>query len=218
MEVLKISKREKLGTRESRRLRYENFVPAIIYGHGQENLSVSLSSQDIERAILHGEQLLKCDLDGQEHNLLIKDVQYDYMGQEILHVDLTRVNLDEQVDVTVQIVLRGTPVGVENEDGVLRQQLSDLNVRCVVTNIPEELRVAVAGMHTGDVLRIADLELPEGVTTDDDPETVVASVSVVAEEVEAVTEEEEVSAEPEVIGEKAEEESAEGEQAESDKS
>ncbi len=217
MEVLKISKREKLGTRESCRLRRENLTPAIIYGHGQENQAVSLSSHDIELAVRHGEQLLKCDLDGQEHNLLIKDVQYDYMGQEIIHVDLTRVNLDEQVDVTVPIVLRGTPVGVENEDGVLRQQLSDLNVRCVVTNIPEELRVAVAEMHTGDVLRIADLELPEGVMTDDDPETVVASVSVVAEEVEAVTEEE-VSDEPDVIGEKAEEESAEGEQAESDKS
>ncbi len=218
MEVLKISKREKLGTTESRRLRYENFTPAIIYGHGQENQAVSLSSYDIERAILRGEQLLKCDLDGEEQNLLIKDIQYDYMGQEIIHVDLTRVNLDEQVNVTVQIVLRGTPVGVENEDGVLRQQLSDLNVQCVVTNIPEELRVAVAEMHTGDMLRIADLELPEGVTTDDDPETVVASVSIVAEEVEAVAEEEEeVEAGPEVIGEKAEEESAEGEQAKPEK-
>lgn len=216
MEVLKISKREKTGTREARRLRCRNIIPAVIYGHGQENQIVSLSARDIELAILHGEQLLKCDLDGKEHNLLIKDVQYDYMGQEITHVDLTRVNLDEQVDVTVQIVLRGTPVGVENEDGSLRQQLSVLNVRCVVTNIPEELRVAVSEMHTGDVLRIADLELPEGVTTTDDPETVVASVSVIVEEVEAAAEEE-VTAEPEVIGEKAEEESAEGEQAEPEK-
>jgi len=216
MEVLKISKREKLGTREARRFRLENFVPAIIYGHGRENQAVNLSLHDIVLAVRHGEQLLKCDLDGEEQNLLIKDVQYDYMGHEIIHVDLTRVNLDEQVDVTVSIVLRGTPVGVENEDGVLRQQLSDLNVRCVVTNIPEELRVSVAEMHTGDVLHIADLELPEGVTTDDDPETVIASVSIVVEEVEEVAEEE-VTGGPEVIGEKAEEESAEGEQAESEK-
>ncbi len=217
MAVLKISKREKLGTRESRRLRRENLVPAIVYGHGQENQTVSLSARDINLAVRHGEQLLKCELDGTEQNFLIKDVQHDYMGQEIIHVDLTRVNLDEQVDVTVPIVLRGTPVGVESEDGVLRQQLSELNIQCVVTSIPEELRVSVAEMHTGDVLRVAEMELPEGITTPDDPELVVASVSVMAEEIEAPTEEE-AAVEPEVIGEKAEEESAEDGQAESDKS
>ncbi|MDY7010504.1 MAG: 50S ribosomal protein L25 [Planctomycetota bacterium] len=212
MAVLKIAKREKVGTREARRLRRDNFVPAIVYGHGRENQAVSLSARDIELAVRHGEHLLKCELDGKEQNFLIKDVQYDYMGHTIIHVDLTRVDLDERVDVIVPIVLRGVPVGVESEDGVLRQQLSELNVQCVVTNIPEELRVSVTEMHTGDVLRVADLELPEGVTTTEDDEAVVASVSVVVEEVEAVTKE--VEAEPEVIGEKAEEESAEGKQAE----
>ncbi len=212
MAVLKISKREKLGTRQTRRLRLDNLVPAIVYGHGQENQAVSLSARDIELAVRHGEQLLKCELDGKEQNFLIKDMQYDYMGHTIIHVDLTRVNLDEQVDVTVPIVLRGVPVGVESEDGALMQQLAELNIRCVVTNIPEELRVPVSEMHTGDVLRVADLELPEGVTTGDDPELAVASVSVVVEEVEAPAEEAAEAPEPEVIGEKAEEESAEGKQ------
>ncbi len=216
MEVLKINKREKLGTREARRLRRDNLIPAIAYGHGEENQAVSLSARDIELAIRHGEHLVKCELDGKEQNFLIKDVQYDFMGQTIIHVDLARVNLDERVDVTIPIILRGVPVGVESEGGVLRQQLAELDVQCVVTNIPEELRVPVLEMHVGDLLRVADLELPEGVTTIEDPEAVIASVSVVTEEVAAATEEAEVG--PEVIGAKVEEESAEGKQSEGEKS
>ena len=217
MEVLKISKREKLGTRQTRRLRRDNLIPAIAYGHGEENQAVSLSAHDIEPIIRRGEHLVKCELDGKEQNFLIKDVQYDFMGQTIIHVDLARVNLDERVDVTVPIVLRGVPVGVESEEGVLRQQLAELSIQCVVTNIPEELRVSVLEMHVGDMLRVADLELPEGITTTEDPEAVVASVSVVAEEVVAPTAEE-AEVEPEVIGAKVEEEPAEGKQSEGEKS
>ncbi len=213
MEMLKITRREKSGTREARLLRQNGFIPAIIYGHGEENLAVSLSAHDIELAVKHGGHLLQCNLDDREQNFLLKDVQYDYLGHNIIHVDLTRVNLDERVEVTVPIVLRGAPVGVESEDGVLRQQLNELNVQCVVTNIPDELRVSIAEMHTGDVLRVADLSLPEGVTSQEDPETVVASVSIIVEEVEAPAAEAAEAAVPEVIGEKAEEESA-GEQPE----
>ena len=204
MAVIKLTKREKLGTRASRRLREKNLIPGIIYGHGQENIPVSMPAHDIALAIQHGEHLIEAELDGKRENFLIKDVQYDYLGHEIIHVDLTRVSLHERVQVTVPIVLRGTPVGVESEGGVLSQHLTELEIQCLVTNIPDELRVSVADMHVNDVLRVADLKLPEGVTTTEDPETVVASISVVEEEVEAPAEAE--AAEPEVISEKPREE------------
>lgn len=204
MAVIKLTKREKLGTRASRRLREKNLIPGIIYGHGQENIPVSMPAHDIALAIQHGEHLIEAELDGKRENFLIKDVQYDYLGHEIIHVDLTRVSLHERVQVTVPIVLRGTPVGVESEGGVLSQHLTELEIQCLVTNIPDELRVSVADMHVNDVLRVADLKLPEGVTTTEDPETVIASISVVEEEVEAPAEAE--AAEPEVISEKPREE------------
>jgi len=206
MAVMKLIKREKLGTRASRRLREKNLIPGIIYGHGQENIPVSLPAHDIALAIQHGEHLIEAELDGKKENFLIKDVQYDYLGHEIIHVDLTRVSLHERVQVTVPIVLRGTPVGVESEGGVLSQHLTELEVQCLVTNIPDELRVSVADMHVNDVLRVADLELPEGVTTTEDPETVIASISVVEEEVEAPAPAEAEAAEPEIISEKPKEE------------
>ena len=210
MALLKLNKRDELGTRPSRRLRSQGLVPAIVYGHGEANVPVSVQAHDIELAVQHGEQLIQADVDGQQENFLIKDVQYDYTGLHILHVDLTRVSLDERVTVTVSVVLRGTPVGVETEDGVLTQHLDELECECLVTEIPEELRVSVNELHVDEVLRVADMELPEGLLVRVDPETPVASVSVVAEE-EAVAAEEVEEAEPEVVGEKKEEEEPGGE-------
>ena len=211
MALLTITSRETLGTRHSRRLREQGLVPGIIYGHGEPNTPVSIRSHDIEVVVQHGEQLIRAELDGREENFLIKDVQYDYLGQHILHVDLTRVRLDERVEVTVPIVLRGTAVGVENEDGVLAQHLTQLTIECVVTEIPDELRVAVTELHVNESLRVADLDLPEGVKAMEDPETMVASVTVVAEE-EVAPAAEAAEAEPELIGEEKEEQPPEGEE------
>jgi len=207
MALLRLNKRDETGTRPARRLREAGLVPAIIYGHGEPNVPVSVSSHDIGLAVQHGEQLVQAEVDGKQENFLIKDVQYDFTGQHILHVDLTRVSLDERVTVTVPVVLRGTPVGVEEEDGVLTQHLDELECECLVTEIPEEIRVSVNELHVDDVLRVADLELPKGLTVEVDSDTPVASVSVLAEE-EAAAAEEAEEVEPELVGEKKEEEEA----------
>ncbi len=208
MAMLKITSRDKLGTHYARWLRQQGMVPGVIYGHGEANTPICVRSHDIEVAVQHGERLIQADLDGQEENFLIKEVQFDYLGQRILHVDLTRVSLDERVQVTVAIVLRGTPVGVETEEGVLTQHLPELTVECLVTAIPEELRVPVGELHVNQSIRVADLKLPEGVTALEEPETLVASVTVLAEE-EVAPAEEAAPAEPELIGEKGEKEAPE---------
>lgn len=201
MALLQMSMREELGTRQCRRLRQQGLLPGIIYGHGQDNAAVSVSAHDFELVVSHGERLVEASLGGDNSNLLIKDVQYDHLGHTIIHVDFTRVSLDERVEVTVPIMLRGLAVGVETEDGVLTQHLNEIVIECLVTAIPEDLRAQVNELHVDDSLRVADLELPEGVTVTEDPETVVASVSVIAEEEEVPAEEEEVPAEAEAAGE-----------------
>jgi large subunit ribosomal protein L25 len=217
MALLRISKREKLGSRSSNRLRYEGRVPGIIYGHGEGNVSITLDKHELETALHHGERLLKAELDGEEKNLLLKDVQYDYLGKEVIHVDLMPVSLSDRVEVTVTVTLRGVPVGVSAESGVLSQAMQQIHVECLVTAIPDEIRVAVGHLKVGETLRVKDLQLPEGITVKEDPEHVVASVTMVAEEVEAVVAEPTV-AEPEVIGAKpAEGEEAEGEEAKTEK-
>ena len=205
MALLKLTTREKTGTRETRRLREQEITPGIVYGHGEANVAVAMSRHDIELAIQRGEQLIQAEVDGDSQNFLLKDVQYDFLGQHVIHVDLARVNLDERVEVTVPIDFRGTPVGVEAEEGVLSKHLAELKLECVVTNIPEDVRVSVAELHVNDSIHVSDLELPEGVKVLHDPETLVASISIVAEEVEAPAEEGDEVAEPEVIGQKPDE-------------
>jgi len=212
MATLKATKRIQLGTRGSRRARKAGMLPGIIYGHGETPQAVSLDKRELLAAVHHGERLLQLDIDGEQHNVLVKEVQYDSMQQEVIHIDLARVRLDERVHVTIPIVLRGVAAGA-GEGGVVSQVVQQANIECLVTAIPEEIRVSVADMKIGDVIRIKDLQLPQGVTALNDPEAIVCTVVLIAEEVVAAPEGAEVAvagAEPEVIGAKKEEEGEEG--------
>jgi large subunit ribosomal protein L25 len=206
MAKIEAKQREERGSRRARRLREQGLIPGIVYGHGAENMAVTLNEHDVEVALLHGERVLELDVDGKAQNVLIKDVQYDTFGQQVLHVDLTRVDLDERVEVQVPVVLRGTPA---DEEAVLQQTADEVTVECAVRSIPDEIAVRVNEMRGGDVLQMKDLPLPEGVRLLDDPEETVATMTYVSEE-EEVPAEEEVAAEPEVIGR---EEAEEGEEA-----
>jgi large subunit ribosomal protein L25 len=207
MARLNASNRTQTGSRANQKLRREGMIPGIVYGHGLDNLPITLSEHDIELSIQHGERLLEVDIDGKTENVLIRDVQYDVFGQDVLHVDLVRVNLDERVEVAVPIILRGTPVGTTEEEGVLSQIASEVNVECLVTKIPDEIVLPVHEMHLNDTKNFADLDLPEGAKLLDDPEMPVCAVQYVSEEEEVVEEEEGAeSLQPEVVGEKPEEE------------
>jgi large subunit ribosomal protein L25 len=205
-KTLHMTKRPKVGTRHSRLARYEGKLPGIIYGHGEGNVPVVVDRHEIEVALRHGTRLLKADLDGDEKNLLIKDVQYDYMSKTIIHVDLMPVSLSDTVEVTVPLVLRGTPVGL-SEGGALTQPLLNLRISCLVTAIPEEIRVNVAPLHVNEQIRVSELVLPEGVKALDAPDHPVVAISIVIEKEEevAAVEGAPVAGEPEVVGAKKEE-------------
>jgi len=205
MAVLKAKQRSEKGTHAVRRLRKQGRVPGILYGHGEQPVPLSFEEHEIELAVLHGERLVEIDVEGQRGNALIKEVQYDALGQEILHVDLTRVDLNERVEVTVPVVLRGTPAGV-NEGGVLQQLTTEINIECLVRAIPEEIRVLVSELKIGETLHLSDVPLPQDAKLLDDPNAILCSVNLVEEAEEVAPAEEEAAAEPEVIGEKAEEE------------
>ncbi|MCG3137595.1 MAG: General stress protein CTC [Phycisphaerae bacterium] len=208
--TLKIEHRAQHGTKYTRTLRRTGRLPGIIYGHGEAPLSFSIDRHELVMELLHGQRLLSLDLDGQPQSYLIKEVQMNHLGNEPIHLDLTRVDLTERVKVAVALVLKGIPKGAA-DGGVLDQQLNELQVECLVLAIPEDIRVSVTGLGVDDVLYVRDLAAPEGVKILNDPEAIVAAVRVVAEDTTpAVGTPEATSTEPEIIAKgKIEEEGAE---------
>src|SRR5438046_3976100 len=155
--------RSELGSRANKRLRDAGFVPGVIYGHKEAVVPITLPKKDVVNHLSHGAHLFEVGLDGKKETVLVKEVQYDHLGADVLHVDFARVSLDEKVEVTVPIELKGEPK--EAEGGVLQQVINELEVECLVTEIPDAIRVNVADMKLNDVLVIKDLPLPAGVTT-----------------------------------------------------
>src|SRR3954469_7353744 len=202
-----IKPREALGSRANKRLRDAGFVPGVIYGHKEAVVPVTLPKKEVTNHLNHGQHLFDLALDGKSEKVLVKEVQYDHLGIDVIHVDFARVSLDERVEVTVQIELKGEPN--TDEGGVVTQVINELEVECLVTDIPDKIVVNIADMKLDDQIAISDLKLPAGVTTKLEPEQVVVTFKEVEEEESAPAAEGE--AEPEVIGRKPEgEEGAEG--------
>jgi large subunit ribosomal protein L25 len=210
---LKVTLRSELGSRANRRLRRDGKVPAIVYGHKEAVLPVSVDGREVAHHVQLGAHVFDLDLGGRSEKVLLKDVQYDHLGIAILHIDFTRVSLDERVKVTVPIELKGEPKGRE-EGGVLQQIMAQLQVECGVLDIPQAIVHNVSDMALDAVLKVRDLKLPEGVRALADGELIVATVRIVLEAAPAAVPEAAAAAEPEVIGRKAAEEEAPAEGAE----
>jgi large subunit ribosomal protein L25 len=206
-ESIQVQVRDQLGKRNTRRLRRGGSVPAVLYGHGQENLNLAIPADQIDAAVRHGSRLV--NLAGAVNDrAFIRELQWDTFGQHLVHVDLTRVSEHEMVEVHVQVELRGEAPGVR-AGGVISHLIHELSIECEVTAIPDKILVNINHLNLEGKITIAELELPAGVKVDADPEEIVVECVVPAAEVEE--EAGEVAAEPEVIGRKKEEEGEEAE-------
>jgi large subunit ribosomal protein L25 len=198
------------GSQAARKLRRTGLIPAVLYGHKEETLCVVLPVAEVEKAIRHGIRVVDLKANGKEEKALIRDVQWDHLGKELLHVDFTRVAVDERIVVTVPIEIRGVAAGV-NAGGTLDQPIHALSVECLAISIPESIRINVAELQIGSAIHVRDLVLPPGVKAMSDPDAIVVHVTTKMVEPEApVAAEAPEQAEPEVIGrQKAEEEEGE---------
>lgn len=211
MEVSKLKgqKRTVAGSRAATRLRKSGMVPGIIYGHGEEPTPMALPRHELEILLQHGTHLLEVDLEGTPQQVLIKEVQYDYLGIEPQHIDLARVSLHDRVTVSVPVEVRGEPKGVK-EGGLFENPVVDLQIECLVTEIPETIRINVADLSIGDAVHLRDVVLPEGMKAIGSPDMIVAVVRPPISETAVTTEAVEgEAAEPEIIGRKEKEEAAE---------
>ena len=164
------------GSRVARRLRKNGKIPAIIYGHKQGSVPIAISREIVLEMIKKSTHLAELMMDGTTETVLIRDVQWDYLGKEILHLDFARVNVGESIDTEVKLDFRGTAAGV-NEGGSLEILLHSLHVSCRADAIPDSLRVDVSELKIDQAIHIGDLKLPDGVTVIGDKETLVVHVT-----------------------------------------
>ena len=201
--VIEAEPRDRLGTRYSKRLRQAGRLPAVIYGHGTQPTSVSLDAKSIISAVKHGTHVIELRVGGSSETCLVKELQYGWMGDDVIHVDLTRVNLEETVRVSVALTFIGQPEAAKRPGAVLTHDVQQLEVECKVRDIPEGIRIDMSQME-GDVMTVAQVKLPAGVTAVTDPHYAVVRVVTVAEEAEGEAAATTAGAEPEVLTAKKE--------------
>ena len=198
--------RSELGSRANKRLREAGLLPGVVYGHKEAVIPITLQRKEVVTSLNLGAHVFDLNLDGKSEKVLVKDVQFDHLGTEVIHVDLARVSLTEKVKVSVPVELKGEPKGTA-DGGVLQQVMKQFEIECLVLEIPEVLRHNVTEMALNDVLHVKDIAVPNGVRVLHDGDLIVATVKEVKElVVEAPVEG--TAAEPEVIGRKPTDEEA----------
>lgn len=173
-EKLNVELREDFGKGASRRLRAESRVPAVLYGHGQDPVHLSLPGHDTALAARNPNALLELVLpDGETHLALIKEIQRHPLKRSLNHLDLIVVRKGEkvEVDVTVQVEGEAAP------DTVVTTDYVELTVLAEATNIPEGFTVSVEGLEAGSQILAGQVDLPDGVTLVTDPEALVVNVT-----------------------------------------
>jgi large subunit ribosomal protein L25 len=169
--------RTTVGSRASAKLRKHGRLPGVVYGHKEDVVHIHIDKLEFDRAIrkLHA-RTFNLTLNGKSETVLVKELQWDHLGQEMLHVDFERHDLAERVKVIIPVELRNTPKATGG--GRLDQPLHQLHVECPFGSIPEAVRLDITNLTLGQPIHVRDLTLPEGVSALDAPELVVVQLKL----------------------------------------
>jgi large subunit ribosomal protein L25 len=175
----------------ARALRRSGKIPGIFYGHGRTPAPVAVDARHLREAFhtagVHA--IFDIVVNGDRTPALIKDYQVDPVRDRLIHFDLIEVRMDEPVTSVTNLVLVGEPRGVALEGGVIEQSVHALSVTALPAQLPGQIEVDVSDLGVGSTLRVADVQAPAGVTIEDDPDTLIASIAIPAEFVEPELEE-----------------------------
>lgn len=167
------------GSAPARRLRAEDRIPGVVYGHGMDPVSISVARRDLRQALSGAagmNTILDLTVDGEVYPSLVKDIQRHPVRRNVQHIDFIQVNLNEEVTVAVPVRLEGEAKAVESEGGLVDLTMNELEVITTPRNIPDEVVVDISAMDMDSTIRIADIALPAGVVAAADPEFPVVTV------------------------------------------
>ena len=208
--TLQMQTRERVGSRYANRARQQGLLPAVVYGHKEPPVPVAIDRKTTIRFISDGERIFKVSVDGgSESTVLLKDLQYDHLGTNIIHADFERVDLDEVVTTSVHIRFTGEAPGEKVSGAVFVHPMEILHVRCKVRDLPEHLDVDISNLQAGETIHVSDLKLPDGMTALDPADRRVCAVTYASATTSSTTDESAEAdaaspAEPQAIKQKAE--------------
>jgi large subunit ribosomal protein L25 len=199
--------RPQVGKAATKKVRKAGRTPAVLYGHGKENLSISVATEQFNALIRHGGKLV--DLRGEVMDTaLIREIQWDTLGKAVVHFDLVRVSATDTVRISLPIELRGTAAGAR-DGGVVVNVAHDIEIECPVSVIPDKVSVHINALQLGSAIKMSEIELPAGAVLLSEPDQIVVQCVAPAEQPEEEAPAAAAPGEPEVIGRKAEEEEQE---------
>jgi large subunit ribosomal protein L25 len=211
--ILVAKKRDRVGSRYSARIREQGGLPAIVYGHKEEPVPVALEAHSALSHISKGEKVFRLQMDGDKgepQTVLLKDLQFDFLGSKIVHADFARVSLTDRVTIKVPVHLIGEAVGLKTAGAILMHPTNEIEVECLVTEIPDYVEVRIDDLQVDDTITASAVKLPtDGMKLKSDPHSILAQIMVQAEQVtttEQAAVEAGAAAQPEVLTAKKPEE------------
>ena len=212
-EQLNLAERAEKGGRSARILRKDGIIPANYYYKGEENINLSVVKLELLKSLRSGHRIFEVTLKGSTQYVMLKEIQYHPVTDDIIHIDLMRIRRDEKMTISVPLVLEGTATGVK-EGGVMMQNITSIEINCLPADVPEQIVVDISNLEMHASLNVEDLEVSEELEILTSGNLTVVSCQPPKEEVEEEPEEEEVELEE---GEEPEE-GAEQSESEEDKS
>jgi len=195
------------GTRTSKRLRTTGSIPGVLYGLSDDSIPLSVKWPELRLALTTDagvNAVIQLEVDGKRHMSIVKDIQRHPVRRDVIHVDFLRIDPNQKVTVDVPVIMIGDALEVTQANGMVDQNLFSLTVDAPPMSIPNEFEVDISSLTVGDAIRVSDIGLPEGVTTEADPEETVAVGMITRSTLEAMAAEEAAAA--------ADEEGAEGQE------
>tara|TARA_Y100001970_G_scaffold167126_1_gene204589 strand:- start:1337 stop:2047 length:711 start_codon:yes stop_codon:yes gene_type:complete len=195
---LEIENREAVGKKASKIIRREGKIPSILYFKGEQPISIAIDKRLLYQAIKSDQRIYEIKIESKSQYVMIKDVQYHPVTDEIIHIDFMRVRRSEKMTILVPLTLVGKPVGV-TEGGILSQSMNQIEISCYPTNVPESIEVNVDHLEINSSVSVADVTI-----SDDDIDIVSASDISIASVIPPAVEEELVLSEEGILDEEVE--------------
>lgn len=155
---LDIKDRKANRSKGAKAIRREGLVPGVLYYSGEENVNISIEKSILFHAMHSGQRIFEIEQEGENQYTMIKQLQYHPVTDEIIHVDLMRVRRSEKINISVPLVLVGDAIGVK-EGGVLSQSLTQIEISCYPTDVPEQIELNIEKLELNAALSVADIEI-----------------------------------------------------------